>query len=209
MGAKASVVPVLLSEIAPRGIRGSLVISWQTLDALGICLGFAANLIAFPSWRRMVAAAFIPPLLMLVLIPFCTESPRWLLKKAKYKESLKAWISIHGGPTPILACRDLYYTHVQIQNETEYIRGIDHNQDVNESAAVDAYQESFKSTGFWTRVRQLYRVPRIRRAAVSAFVVMVAQQVCGVCAILIFAWSNTKTNGLPGEHSRVSLHDIF
>ena len=58
MGAGALAVPELLSEIASRGIRGSLVISWQTLDALGTRLGLAANLIVLDSWRRMAAASF-------------------------------------------------------------------------------------------------------------------------------------------------------
>ncbi|KAI9765994.1 MAG: hypothetical protein M1840_007001 [Geoglossum simile] len=204
MGAKASVVPVLLSEIAPRGIRGSLVISWQTLDALGVCLGFAANLVVYDSWRAMVAAAFIPPLLMLVLIPFCTESPRWLLKKAKYPEALKAWVSLYGGPTPILACRDFYYTHVQIQNETEYIRHADPVHDASASAAHGAYQEEFKTTSFPRRVAQLFTVPRIRRAAVSAFVIMIAQQACGVNILAFLSttfFNDALSSAKAAEHS--------
>jgi MFS family permease len=190
MAAKASVVPILAAETAPRSIRGSLVIAWQLLDSCGICLGFAANLAVFPSWRRMVAAPFIPALAVLILVPLCTESPRWLLKKGRYKEALKAWIRLRGVPTPILACRDLYYTHVQIQSETRYLMSSQRGQEIPLESVTDGvvrdgddYQEGFKLTSYRTRLVQLVRIPRIRRAAVSAFVVMVAQQACGVGTI--------------------------
>ena len=65
MGGKAAVVPVFLAEIAPSHLRGTPIMNWyvrqgsvfchsftsadmirQVFDALGIFLGFAANLIA-------------------------------------------------------------------------------------------------------------------------------------------------------------------
>lgn len=35
--------------------------------------------------RWQIGVAFLPALLMLVLVPFCVESPRYLLKKARFK----------------------------------------------------------------------------------------------------------------------------
>lgn len=222
MGAKASVVPILLAESAPRHIRGTLVICWQLSVAFGIFLGHAANLVVFPSWRRMVAAPFIPALLMLILIPICTESPRWLLKKGRYDDALRAWMRLHGSPTPILACRDLYFTNIQIQHEIGYIlRGQHtnqmplqpetntnstpntedmHNHDGtrnhdntrnyngtgnpngihNIDGTHNAYQKEVNKTSYWTRFLQLFNAARIRRAALAAFIVMIAQQACGV-----------------------------
>ncbi|ETI25563.1 hypothetical protein G647_02337 [Cladophialophora carrionii CBS 160.54] len=203
MGAKASVVPILLAESAPRSIRGTLVICWQLFDAFGIFLGNAANLAVFDKWRRMVAAPFIPALLMLLLIPVCTESPRWLLKKGRYQAALLAWMRLHGSPTPILACRDLYFTNVQIQHETIYIsRGL-HNramplQPANDAVgAHDTYQNEVSLTSYWTRFLQLFKVARIRRAGMAAFVVMIAQQACGV-NILAFLSSTIFNDAILG-----------
>lgn len=190
MGAKASVIPIFAAETAPRQSRGSLVICWQLFDSFGIFLGFVANLVAFSSgsinrWRWMAAAPCIPALLLLLLVPLCTESPRWLLKKGRYKAALQSWTRLRGGTTPILACRDLFYTHVQIQNETRYILNRQRDdafplQEDRGTAVDDAYQRSILLTSYRTRFLQLFRIARIRRAAISAFVVMVAQQACGV-----------------------------
>jgi MFS family permease len=200
MGAKASVVAIFVAETAPKNIRGSLVMCWQLFDAFGICLGFAANLAVSPlsgSWRWMVAAPFIPALILSILAFICTESPRWLLKKGKYDEALRAWILLYGEAAPILACREFYLTHVQIQSEIEYITGIPQNrrnptpsvtntssgiqQDPEVAQPGETYQQAFEQlTSYRTRLVQLWTVRRIRRAAVAAAVVMIAQQTCGV-----------------------------
>lgn len=44
MGLKEVTVPILSAEIAPREIRGALVMSWQIFTAAGIFCGCAANL---------------------------------------------------------------------------------------------------------------------------------------------------------------------
>jgi MFS family permease len=209
MGAKASVVAIFVAETAPKNIRGSLVMCWQLFDAFGICLGFAANLAVSPlsdSWRWMVAAPSIPALILSILAFICTESPRWLLKKGKFDEALRAWILLYGESAPVLACREFYLTHVQIQSETAYITGAPMNRRnsapsaTNTSSGIqqdtevaqpggtgriseprETYQQAFEQlTSYRTRIVQLWKVPRIRRAAVAAAVVMIAQQTCGV-----------------------------
>ncbi|KAF2839531.1 MFS general substrate transporter [Patellaria atrata CBS 101060] len=202
MGAKASVVPIFASETAPRATRGSLVISWQLMDAFGIFLGFAANIVVYDSWRKMVAAAFIPALLLLILVPLCTESPRWLLKKGRYKDALNAFARLRGASTPLLACRDLYYTHVQIQSETKYLNtGRYHRNDPASGGPVishDDFQREVEMSSYGSRFLQLFTIPRIRRASVSAFVIMIAQQTCGV-NVLAFLSSTIFNDAIQGE----------
>ncbi|KAJ4303170.1 hypothetical protein N0V90_002063 [Kalmusia sp. IMI 367209] len=66
MGAKASVVPIYLSETSPKEIR---------------------------------------------------ESPRWLLKKNRYREALNAQILLHQLPSPIIACGELYMIFRRLEAE--------------------------------------------------------------------------------------------
>ncbi|KAF2634130.1 hypothetical protein P280DRAFT_319327 [Massarina eburnea CBS 473.64] len=47
MGAKASIVPIYLTEIAPDQIRGMLAMSWQLFDTFGIFIANCANLLVF------------------------------------------------------------------------------------------------------------------------------------------------------------------
>ncbi|PSN74470.1 MFS general substrate transporter [Corynespora cassiicola Philippines] len=123
MGAKASVVPIYISEIAPFEIRGMLTMGWQLFDTLGIFLGSLANFIIYkmeesnPDWRAMIALSFIPALLFLSLAIFCVESPRWLLKHGNSREALRALIRLHDLPSPIIACGELYYTFYRLKKE--------------------------------------------------------------------------------------------
>ena len=116
MGAKASVVPIFESEVAPARIRGRLLVSWQTFTGLGLFLGNAANLILRNSWRWQTASGFIPAVILLTLVFMCSESPRWLIKQGKYGKAYEVLLRLRANE--LLAARDLYYIHAQIQVET-------------------------------------------------------------------------------------------
>ena len=98
IGAKASVVPIFESEVAPPNTRGRLLVTWQTFTAIGIMLGSAVNivfhgprnipptgtnitdLIAFSdiwrqkaAWRLQVASCAIPSVPLLCLAFLCSE----------------------------------------------------------------------------------------------------------------------------------------
>ncbi|KAI9694375.1 MAG: hypothetical protein M1820_008975 [Bogoriella megaspora] len=193
MGAKASVVPIFISETAPTVVRGTLVICWQIFVTCGIFLGSIACLAVASRWRYQVASAFIPPLPLLILVLLCVESPRWLLKKGRYKDAYKSYLLLRE--TPLQACRDLYKTHCQIQSETRFFRKnlrnrrqdielrsntSNTNADLPVSVGNDDFQTEVALTGYWERFSQLFLVPRIRRATVAAVVVMISQQLCGI-----------------------------
>ncbi|KAL3417130.1 hypothetical protein PVAG01_11130 [Phlyctema vagabunda] len=182
MGAKASVVPIFESEIAPARIRGRLLVSWQTFTALGIFLGNAANLIVHRDWRWQTASGFIPALILLTLVFLCSESPRWLIKQGRYKKAYGVLLRLREHH--LLAARDLYYIHAQIQVETTLFSA---REDVelqlnNWSANVGGtmYQEEFKRTSYARRVVQLFTISRNQRAATASLVVMAAQQMSGI-----------------------------
>ncbi|KAJ1026925.1 hypothetical protein NDA16_002218 [Ustilago loliicola] len=154
MGAKGSTVPVFAAENSPPQIRGALVMGWQLWTAFGIFLGFCANLavadVGKIAWRLQLGSAFIPALPLALLIFFCPESPRWLMKKNRYPQALRSLIRLRHNK--IQACRDLYYIHVQLMEESKIIRG-------------ETYVKRFT---------ELFTIPRVRRATVGATVVMLA-----------------------------------
>ncbi|KAI1654043.1 hypothetical protein F4813DRAFT_393194 [Daldinia decipiens] len=166
MGVKASTVPVYAAENAPAAVRGALVMSWQMWTAFGIFLGTAVNLAVFYhplNWRLMLGAPFIPAVPLLCLIYLCPESPRWLMKKNRYAD---AWNSMNKlRNNPIQVARDIYYIHAQLSIE---------NQLTNK-------------TNYVTRFTQLFTIPRVRRASIAAFTVMIAQQMCGINIIAFYS----------------------
>ncbi|EDN02138.1 hypothetical protein HCAG_00002 [Histoplasma mississippiense (nom. inval.)] len=167
MGAKASTVPIFCAENTPASIRGGLVMCWQLWTAFGIFLGFCANLAVKDtgdvSWRLQLGSAFLPAVPLLLGVFWCPESPRWFIKKGKVDRAYQSLLSLRNHP--IQAARDLYYMYSQIQIE-EQIAG---------------------KSNYITRFFQLFTIPRVRRATLASFVVMIAQQMCGINTMAFYS----------------------
>ncbi|KAI1452409.1 hypothetical protein F4805DRAFT_29859 [Annulohypoxylon moriforme] len=166
MGVKASTVPIYAAENAPASIRGALVMSWQMWTAFGIFLGTAINLAVFYhplNWRLMLGAPFIPAVPLICLIYLCPESPRWYMKKGRYADAWRSMIKLRNNQ--IQVARDIYYIHAQLSIEMEIM----------------------SKNNYITRFTQLFTVPRVRRANIAAFTVMIAQQMCGINIIAFYS----------------------
>jgi hypothetical protein len=94
---------------------------------------------------------------------FCPESPRWYIKKKRYPQAYKSLLRLRLNK--IQAARDLYYIHSQIAVENEVIG----------------------ESNYFTRFAQLFTIPRVRRATLASFTVMIAQQMCGINVIAFYS----------------------
>ena len=175
MGAKASTVPIFAAENCPAAIRGGLVMTWQMWTAFGIFLGFCANLAVYNvgkiAWRLQLGSAFIPAVPLVIGVFFCPESPRWYIKKGRFADAYKSLCRLRN--TPLQAARDLYYIHAQIQEEAQIIG----------------------RNNYATRFLELFTIPRVRRATLASFVVMIAQQMCGINIIAFYSSTVFKQAG--------------
>lgn len=140
--------------------------TWQLWTAFGIFFGTVINLAVYnmrDQWRYMLGAPFIPAVPLLCLIYLCPESPRWLIKKNRYT---KAWDSlVRLRNNEIQVARDLYNIHSALELEAHVIA---------------------KST-YVVRFFELFTIPRVRRATLAAFTVMIAQQMCGINIIAFYS----------------------
>ncbi|KAK4124332.1 hypothetical protein N657DRAFT_680344 [Parathielavia appendiculata] len=176
MGVKASTVPIYAAENSPAAIRGALVMSWQMWTAFGIFLGTAFNLAVFNTgdhinWRLMLGAPFIPAVPLMLLIYFCPESPRWYMKKNRYAEAWRSMARLRHHPLQV--ARDIFYIHSQLELEIQLLR----------------------NSSYIQRFVELFTVPRIRRATLAAFTVMIAQQMCGINIIAFYSSTVFKESG--------------
>ncbi|KAI7330236.1 MFS transporter [Hortaea werneckii] len=189
MGCKATMVPVFAAEVAPARIRGSLVMNWQLFDALGICLGFSANLIlaktGFHAWRWQTASSVLPTIILLTLIYVVPESPRFLMKRGRYPDAYQTLVLLRGHS--ILAAKELFYVHCQMEVEKHaYLK-----KDPEASSRADAATHHVKPfrarQTYLTKLGQLFTIPRIRRAMMAALVCMTSQQLCGVNVLAFYS----------------------
>ena len=86
------VIPLYLSEIAPKAVRGTLVSLYQWAITAGILFSYAINSVfanSVFSWRWMLLAGVLPGLVLLIGMSFMSDTPRWLISKNKDEEAKK------------------------------------------------------------------------------------------------------------------------
>lgn len=78
------------------------------------------------------------------------------MKKNRYPQAFRSLCRLRF--TDLQAARDLYYIHVQLVEEQKIVSG----------------------ANYAARFAELFTIPRVRRATLASFTVMLAQQMCGI-----------------------------
>lgn len=166
LGVVSSTLNVYAAECAPAVIRGGLAVSWQMFCAFGIFVGFVANIVVYDfgpnNWRWQLAGPALSTLPLLGLVHVCPESPAWEIKHGeRYDRAYASLVRLRN--TEVQAARELYLS---------YLQG----------------RASPKQDGsYWAQLTDLFTIPRIRRATLAAYTVMVSQQLCGINIISFFS----------------------
>ncbi|KAL8136070.1 hypothetical protein AgCh_010606 [Apium graveolens] len=94
-------VPVYVAEITPKNLRGA----FTTVNQFMICCGISVMFIVgnFISWRILTILGIVPCVLHLLGLPFIPESPRWLAKIGREKDSESALQRLRGKNADISA----------------------------------------------------------------------------------------------------------
>jgi hypothetical protein len=82
-------------------------------------------------------------------------------EKNRYPKAFASLLRLRNDP--LQAARDLYYIPTQLEIEEELVG----------------------TSNYVTRFIQLYTIPRVRRATLASFTVMIAQQMCGINIIAL------------------------
>ena len=193
IGGKASVVPILESEVTPSSKRGRLLVGWQVFVAAGLFCGYTASYILRDNWRHQVLSGAIPAFALLVFTWASCESPRWLIIQGKYDKAFTTLVRLRKER--VLAAKELCSIYYQIQAERWLFSG---KRDVDEEESEDAnpFMPELVRTSYFRRLINHYTFPRIRRAAIAAMVVMLSQQLSGINIIALLATTFFTTGEL-------------
>ncbi|XP_066493474.1 solute carrier family 2, facilitated glucose transporter member 5-like [Tiliqua scincoides] len=92
-GISSSVVPMYLAEVAPHNLRGGIVLMDRLFFTVGILVaqivGLQKALGDQEGWVIMVSLTGIPAVFQMCLLPFCPESPRYLLIQKRDEEKAR------------------------------------------------------------------------------------------------------------------------
>jgi len=171
IGPKSATVPIYAAECTPPLIRGALVMQWQMWTAFGIMVGYAADLAFYNvpdssgvvglNWRLMMGSACLPAIIVICFVFLCPESPRWYMSKGRHAKAYQSMVKLRYNK--VQAARDIFYMHTLLEAE-------------NESMILGK-----------NKVKEVFTVPRNRRAMQASEIVMFMQQFCGVNVIAYYS----------------------
>lgn len=99
VGIVSVIVPMYLSELAPKSIRGGLASLMQLMVTTGIFLAYLVDL-AFQDaglWRWMIGLGVVPALVLMIGIMTQPESPRWIIASHRSeKTALDTLVRLRG-----------------------------------------------------------------------------------------------------------------
>ncbi len=103
------------------------------------------------------------------MIYLCPESPSWYQKQGRYDRAFRSLCTLRN--TELQAAKELY---------TAYLQG----------RVRAKMSEGERSPLFFTKVAELFTIPRIRRATTASYVVMLSQQLCGSMRVPLAPFTN-------------------
>ncbi|KAL3280760.1 hypothetical protein HHI36_003995 [Cryptolaemus montrouzieri] len=171
-GLYAGLCPMYLNEISPVAQRGAIGSVYQLIITISILLsqllGYNQALGSESMWPFLLGAVvLIPSIFQCITMPFCPDSPRYLLIIAKDEEKAKKAL--------------------------KYLRNTDDNAaEISEMQKEAASQEAAGEVPW----KALFFKKSLRKPLIISLVVMVAQQFSGINAIIVYSNEIFRNAGL-------------
>ncbi|KAI8387303.1 general substrate transporter [Blakeslea trispora] len=180
VGSLSMAVPLYLSELAPKEIRGRLISLQQLMITIGIMVAFWVGagtqyLDSNASWQIPLGIQIVPAAVLLVGAMFLPFSPRWLVNKGRNEEALGVLARLHSNG-------DKTAPHVVAEYE-EIVAQVEHERTVS----VSSYLELFKGN--------------LLRRLILGVVIQIFQQFTGINSIMYYAPVIFQQAGVPGRAS--------
>lgn len=175
VGGASATVPMYLSEIAPKQIRGSLVSANELMIVTGQLVAYISNAALaqwgnpMHAWRWMLGLAAIPAIILWIGTFIIPESPRWLIAHGKIDEARKVLWSIRTQSP---------------------------EDEITEISTIVA-----ESTFSGREAMQALKIPWIRRITLIGIGFGVVIQLTGVNAVMYFAPTVLISTGMGTQAS--------
>ncbi|XP_018332790.1 solute carrier family 2, facilitated glucose transporter member 1 isoform X2 [Agrilus planipennis] len=175
-GLNAGLVPMYLNEISPMNLRGAVGTVYQLIITISIllaqALGLRSALGSETTWHLLLAFTVIPAIFQLATLPFCPESPKFLLvTKGKELEAQRALTWLRGSAS--------------VHEEMDEMR--------SEFEAMKLIPKA--------SVRELISNNALRIPLIISLTIMVAQQLSGINAVMFYSTEIFKMTGLSDENA--------
>ncbi|KAF2681321.1 quinate permease [Lentithecium fluviatile CBS 122367] len=194
VGGASMVVPLYISENAPRAIRGGLTGIYQLFIAAGTMLAFWVNYGAIlhihgaAVYMVPLALQAMPAVLLVLCMALNKESPRWLAKADRWDQA----------GSVLARMRDLPVTHEYVQSEL---------RDIAEQ--LEHERMLIGGSTLKDLLREMFTIPGNRKRTLISIGLMICQQMTGTNAINYYAPQIFKVLGITGNSTGLFATGIY
>merc|ERR1711990_1308249 len=178
-GLNAGLAPMYLSEISPTSLRGALGTVYQLIITLSILisqiLGMNNMLGTEEGWPWLLAITAIPAILQLATLPFCPESPKYLLLDQEDEMAAQTALGWLRGT-------------IEVHDEMDEMR--------QEQASMKLVPK--------VTLKEMIRNSSLRQPLVIAMMMMLAQQLSGINCAIFYSTDIFEKAGLNDEASQAA-----
>jgi len=176
-GINAGISPMYLTEISPVALRGAVGTVYQLIITISILLsqviGMEGILGNDAGWSILFGLTVVPGIFQVVTLPFCPESPKFLLlDKDDEERAVSALTWLRG--------------RIDVHAEMDEMR---------------AEQEKMKLTPH-VSFKEMFTNGALRSPLIIALMMMLAQQLSGINAAIFFSTSIFRSAGLSIQDSQ-------
>lgn len=172
--------PIYIGEMSPPEIRGYIMTFWQLFYSVGSFIAYWINYacslhreeLGEWDWRMVVIFQMLVPVIIIILLPFQPESPRWYIQKSGNVDAARATL------------RRIRDTEQEVEEEVLAIR-----------EALEYEKEAISST-----YSALFKDPSVRKRLYLAFILNIGQQLTGEGTLNTYStdiyksvWTSTQT----------------
>merc|ERR1711953_1483896 len=177
IGINAGLAPMYLSEISPTSLRGALGTVYQLIITLSILisqiLGMNNVLGTEDGWPWLLAITAVPAILQLATLPFCPESPKYLLLDKDDEMAAQSALGWLRGT-------------IEVHDEMDEMK---------------QEQESMKLVPKVT-LKEMIINSSLRKPLIIAMMMMLAQQLSGINCAIFFSTDIFDKAGLNEQESQ-------
>ncbi|NP_001157443.1 solute carrier family 2, facilitated glucose transporter member 1 [Equus przewalskii] len=170
-GLSTGFVPMYVGEVSPTALRGALGTLHQLSVVIGILIAQVFGLDSIMGneelWPLLLSITFLPAVVQCVLLPFCPESPRFLLINRNEENRAKSVLKKLRGTADVT--RDL--------------------QEMKEESRQMMREKK-------VTILELFRSPTYRQPILIAVMLQLSQQLSGINAVFYYSTSIFEKAGV-------------
>jgi len=185
VGSISVIVPLYLSEMAPKWVRGTLVCAYQLSITIGLFGASVVNILTesmetSAAYRIPLGLQFVPALALTGVFIFLPETPRFLIMKGRHELAGQS----------LSRLRRLDMTHPALVDELQEITA---NHQYEMSLGSDGYRDIFRNSA------------HLRRRTLTGCALQILQQLTGINFIMYYSTTFFDGAGVSSPYAKALI----